>query len=250
MKEVKTPNWVRGSADDLAPEMPLTISYNSRPAASLLCMPTDLKPLVLGWLFTQGLVASLDEVQSLGVCADLRQAQVLVKPDRWEEKEGWRQVLTSGCGGGTILLQQLVGELPPIASSIRWELGSLQEYMRECLRAGDIYKRCGGVHGAALAGKTGLLAHGEDIGRHNAVDKVIGKGLLLQASFAETAILTTGRVSSEMAIKAAQGGIPLIGSLSVPTRLAVEIASKVGLSLVGRICSYRPIVYSGTERIV
>ncbi|MGI6558222.1 MAG: formate dehydrogenase accessory sulfurtransferase FdhD [Limnochordia bacterium] len=249
MKEVRALDWVRGRADDLAAEIPLTIAYNGRPAASLLCMPTDLKPLVLGWLFTQGLVASLDEVQSLGVCADLRQAQVLAKPDRWEEKEAWRQVLTSGCGGGTILLQQLVGELPSIASSVRWEIGGLQEYMRESLRAGEVYRRCGGVHGAALAGREGLLAHAEDIGRHNAVDKVIGHGLLLGTSFPETAILTTGRVSSEMVIKAAQGGISLIGSLSVPTRLAVEIAAKVGLCLVGRLCSYRPVVYSGAERL-
>ena len=250
MKGAKTSEWIRGKVDDLAPEMPLTITYNGRPAASLLCLPTDLKPLVIGWLFSQGLVASLDEVQSLGVCADLRQAQVLAAPDRWEEKEAWRQVLTSGCGGGTILLQQLVGELPPVVSSISWELGELQEYMRESLRAGEVYTRCGGVHGAALVGRDGLLAHSEDIGRHNAVDKVIGKGLLLGTSFPETAILTTGRVSSEMVIKAAQGGIPLIGSLSVPTGMAVEIASRVGLTLVGRLCSYRAVVYSGAERML
>ncbi|MGI6037176.1 MAG: formate dehydrogenase accessory sulfurtransferase FdhD [Limnochordia bacterium] len=231
-------------------EIPLTITYNGRQVTQMMCTPVHLKQLVLGWLYSQGLVKSLAELQSIGVCGDLRQATIVATPDRWEEMEGWRQVLTSGCGGGTVLARQLHLGIPVVTAPGKWKLEFLQRQMGTALRRAPLYRETGGLHGAALVGPQGLVAMGEDIGRHNACDKVIGQGILLGIPFREHALLTTGRISSEMVMKAAQAGIPLLCSLSVTTDFAVEIGEKCGVTIVGRLCSRQPRIYSRGERIV
>jgi FdhD protein len=113
----------------------------------------------------------------------------------------------------------------------------------------DQYRYTGGVHSAGLAAGDELVAHCEDIGRHNAVDKVVGRALLAGVDFHATALLATGRLSSEMVWKAARAGVPVVTSLSIPTDLARDIAEAAGITLVGRILSARPWVYTYRERL-
>jgi FdhD protein len=122
--------------------------------------------------------------------------------------------------------------------------------MREMLRKSELYHATGGVHSAALANEDGLVVEREDIGRHNAVDKVVGFGLLHGLDFSRLALLATGRLSSEMVWKAAIAGVPIVASLSVPSTLARDLAEAAGLTLVGRATAVEPFVYTHAERLV
>ena len=114
----------------------------------------------------------------------------------------------------------------------------------------ELYKNHGGVHCAALSDNNKILALMEDVGRHNAVDKVIGKGVLQGTVFSDSIIFTTGRISTDMVLKAVNAGIPIVVSRSIPTTMAYEIAEKLGITIVGRILSKQPALYTHEERIL
>ena len=116
--------------------------------------------------------------------------------------------------------------------------------LRHVLAHASEYKRTGGVHAAALTDGSRLLFLSEDIGRHNAVDKIIGRGILAGMSFSNTQLLTTGRISSDIVMKTARAGIPVVISLSVATSLAVDLALRAGILLVGRGAYAAPILYT------
>lgn len=116
--------------------------------------------------------------------------------------------------------------------------------VRQMVADGREYRRTGGVHCAALGNGDGILHQSEDIGRHNAVDKVVGWGFLRDIPLNRLQLLTTGRVSSDMVAKAARAGIPVVISLSIPTSLAVEIAHRTGITLIGRAGRAKPVNYS------
>ncbi|MDI3280823.1 MAG: formate dehydrogenase accessory sulfurtransferase FdhD, partial [Bacillota bacterium] len=218
-------------------------------AVRFLCTPRGVRELAVGWLFTQGLILHPREILSLRGCDSMRQIAVQAEPDRWEEREGWRRILTSGCGGGVALARGWEEKLPPVGDGFNIGKKQLQNLMRLMLKKATLYQLTGGIHSAALVDQEKILVHFEDIGRHNAVDKVIGDGLLQQLDFSRLALLTTGRVSSEMALKAAQARISVVASLSIPSTLALEIAQLAGLTLVGRALSPSPYVYTCSARI-
>lgn len=230
-------------------ESVVELFYNGREAVRLLCTPRGIRELAVGWLFTQGLILHAREILSLRGCDSMHQIAVQAEPDRWEEREGWRRILTSGCGGGVGLARRWEEKLRPVEDDFRVEKGRLQSLMRTMLKKATLYQLTGGIHSAALVDGEKILAHFEDIGRHNAVDKVIGDGLLQQLDFSRVALLTTGRISSEMALKAAQARIPIVASLSIPSTLALEIAQLAGLTLVGRTLSLSPYIYTYPTRV-
>jgi FdhD protein len=115
--------------------------------------------------------------------------------------------------------------------------------LRAMLASASEYKRVGGIHAAAFADRSRILLQSEDIGRHNAVDKVIGKGLLADISFGTGQLMTTGRMSSDIVMKAARAGIPSVISLSIATTLAIDLADQCGILLVGRGLRSEPISY-------
>lgn len=239
-----------GALPGVCEEAPVEIVYNGRKAVTLMCTPLELKQLALGWLFSQGLISGTGEVYALAACDDMRKIYVQTAVDHWEERQGWDKILTSGCGGGTILTEQIAGEVPKVTGNLRFSLPGLARLLRDMSDSSALYRLTGGVHSAALGGGGRLLAQSEDLGRHNAVDKVIGKGLLLGLDFSQTALLTTGRVSCEMVLKAAKAGVPVIASLTIPTSLAVELATRAGITLVGRAGSRRATVFTHRERLV
>ncbi len=232
----------------LSEEAPVTITVNDQDVATLLCTPSDLRELTAGWLLAEGLIESADEIVSLVGCAHDREMLVRTSPDRLGDGRRWRLV-TSGCGAGANLGATQLAEVPRVVGDLRLPLGRLRELMGEMLRSTRLYRLTGGVHSAALASADGLVVLREDIGRHNAVDKVVGYGLLSGYDFGSLTLLSTGRLSAEMAWKAARAGIPIVASLSIPTALARDIALTAGITLVGRAVSARPLVYTHAEQI-
>lgn len=230
---------------NLCSEVPVQVLYNGREASVLLCTPDDLIELAVGWLYSQGLIEDPKEINSLGICDDKSQVFIRTDCDRWIEKKGWRKALSSGCGGGAMLVSALKQVVKPIATRLPCTTEEIKRNMQELIGQGELYKETGGMHSACLAnGKEGILHLSEDIGRHNAVDKVIGKGLTRHLDFSEYYLLTTGRISAEIVLKATRAGIPSIASLSIVSTLALEIAFLAGISLIGRALSKSPIVYT------
>ena len=151
-----------------------------------------------------------------------------------------RRVLASGCGAVTTILGS-VSSLPRRTGTVPVvELAQMRALFKELFARGGRYKETGGVHAAALTDGQQLLHHAEDIGRHNAVDKVIGACILAGRDPTDLILLVTGRISGELAFKAARARIALVATPSVPSTIAVDIARASGMVLVGRAVSGQP----------
>jgi formate dehydrogenase accessory protein FdhD len=208
-----------------------------------MCTPDLLEELAIGWLHGEGYIDTIDEVRlrpcatDLGFWADVPDARVSAV-----QAEGRRPVLASGCGAvstfladpATVASQPRRGPVP--------QLEQLRALFKELFAKGERYKDTGGIHAAALVDEEGsaLLAHAEDIGRHNAVDKVLGAALLSRRRIQGLGMLVTGRISAELAFKAARAGVAYVATPSVPSTLAVEIARRSGMVLIGRAVSGHP----------
>jgi len=210
-----------------------------------MCTPELLEELAVGWLHGEGYITSRRDLRSLRPCAtDLGfWAEVDDARARAVQAEGRTPVLASGCGAVAVFLADPAsapaGEprgAPPSAAELRAQFKAL-------FAAGARYQDTGGIHAAALSTETGLLHHAEDIGRHNAVDKAIGAALLQDRSPVGLGMLVTGRISAELAFKAARAGVAWIATPSVPSTLAGVIARRTGMTLVGRAVSGTPQVH-------
>jgi len=245
------------SASALAPEYPLEIQVNERRVALLMCTPYDLEELAIGYLFARGMITGLDDVLTIGLCPDRSKIKIEVTGELEPGSLGLGEVVASGCGSGLVLNQAFLAR-PPLPDGWTIELRRLTMWARAMFEQAELYKATGGLHCAALASEPasggaddvpGLWVVREDVGRHNAIDKAIGRGLLDGADFARSCLLTSGRIAADMALKAIGAGVPVVASRSIPTTSAYEIAAKSGLTLVGRIGSSDPTVYTRPERI-
>ncbi|MEK7364595.1 MAG: formate dehydrogenase accessory sulfurtransferase FdhD, partial [candidate division NC10 bacterium] len=154
------------------------------------------------------------------------------------------RILTSGCGGGiTFRIDPRL--FPQIRSSLRVRPGQLFERMKDLFAAAVHYRSSRGIHGAALSDTDRLLIVTEDVGRHNAVDKIMGEALLKGIPTTDQILLSTGRISSEMLLKAARMGVPLVASRTSPTEMAVGLAEQLGITVVGYLRPESLNVYAG-----
>lgn len=237
--------WERVKGD-LIREMPLTLFVNGNELVTILCTPSKLNCLVVGFLHLEGVISSLDEIALMRVCEEENLADVRLS--RGEVPLPTRRTLTSGCGGG-VALESDWDKLPEVLSSLSVDSGQVQTSIRKLLEAGEVYRRSGGVHTAALADASGLLVVAEDVGRHNTIDKIHGECLLTGIDSGRGMLLTTGRVSSEMLAKAAKMAVPVVVSRSAPTDRAVQIAQDKGITLIGYARGTRMSVYTHEWRV-
>jgi FdhD protein len=235
----------------LVEEAPVRIVLNGRELAAMMCTPTNLQELAIGWLYGEGFIERINEVTVLGACEDLRVVEVRTEPDRTAQRSQWKQIVTSGCGGGASfgLTPESLAALPVVRSIWGLSSAALGERMREMLHAAPLHRLAGAIHCAALTDGERLLYLIEDIGRHNAVDKVIGRALLRGYDLSRAAILCTGRIAGDMAYKAARAGVPVIASVTGTTSLAVQIARQSGVTLVTRAGTPRMAAYAAPERL-
>lgn len=227
-------------------ERPLALYVNGQELVALLCTPSKLEALVVGFLSFEGIIRSPDDIQSLtildeGGYADVRLASDFVLPRR--------RVHTSGCGGGITFSLESRGSaaLQDDSTLDPWSLFPL---IRTLYAEARGYRESRGIHAAALAEGEKLLIVAEDVGRHNALDKVCGEAMLRGIPTTGKLLLATGRISSEMLRKAAHMGTPVVVSRTSATTLSIDLAKRLGLTLIGYIRGDSFTVYSHPERLV
>lgn len=238
--------------DPVVTEIPLTIMLGEKQLVTLLCTPEYLKELAVGFLISEGFLKERDKLK--GVKIDEDKGIVTVKIEDisplTEDLFG-KRTITSGCGQGTIFYHPLDAlSCNPISSELKIEQDSVFKLMSELRKVSNLYQSTGGAHTCALCHpKEGIITLAEDIGRHNALDKIIGYAFLNNIQFEDKVVVTTGRISSEILLKAAKQGLPGIISRGAPTTLAVEIADKLGITIIGFTRGRRMNVYSHPERV-
>jgi FdhD protein len=230
---------------DAVEETPVWLEVNGESAVTWMCTPHQLPELVIGWLYGEGYIDSRADLISLRPCATELGFWAEVPRERYETVEGAerRRVLASGCGAVTTILGSLSSVPRRSTAPVIPDLPHTRRLFKELFAQGVRYNETGGIHAAALTDGTTLLAHAEDIGRHNAVDKVLGAMVMAGTRPDDLMLLVTGRISAELAFKAARARLGVVATPSVPSSLAVEIAQAAGLVLIGRAVSGEPQVW-------
>jgi FdhD protein len=225
----------------LPDEVLLTIAVDGRPLSRLSCSPFGQRELVLGWLFSQDIIRSADEVASLRIRAGL--ASVRLRPEAASRLGRYNPVQVVACSGGDVR-PGLFDHLPSVQRDYDFTLAQAVALMEQLPSRATRFKKHGGIHCSMLADMKAhdILVSREDIGRSNSVDKVVGWGLGHHIEFSRTALLITGRVSAEMALKVLHAGIPALISQTTLTGKALEIVRRTGLTLIGHVLKPRPIM--------
>ncbi|HEX9896012.1 MAG TPA: formate dehydrogenase accessory sulfurtransferase FdhD [Gemmatimonadales bacterium] len=233
------------SEDAAVEETPVWLEVNRVPLVTWMCTPDLLEELALGWLYGEGYIGSVDDVRLRPCSTDLGFWATIPEPQfEAVRAEARRPVLASGCGAVATYLADV--NAAPVTARPPARLPALDELrllFKALFQQGQRYRETGGIHAAALTDGTDLLAHAEDIGRHNAVDKVIGTLVLNRRPIVGLGLMVTGRISAELAFKAARAGISWVATPSVPSTLALEIASRNRMVLVGRAVSGAPHIH-------
>ncbi|HWH84403.1 MAG TPA: formate dehydrogenase accessory sulfurtransferase FdhD [Burkholderiaceae bacterium] len=235
-------------------ERALTVYVDKRELVTLMTLGAAPEWLVLGYLRNQRLVASPAEIESITVDWDVQAAAVATRAGIADfERKTAKRIVTTGCGQGTVfgdLMADLDAvRLPPMDDPrARLSQHALYGLLDAVRRQESTYKSAGSVHGCALFCQSELLLFVEDVGRHNAIDTIAGWMWLNGIMGADKTFYTTGRLTSEMVIKAAQMGVPIVVSRSGVTQMGHALAQRLGLALFGRATNRHFFCYSGFER--
>jgi FdhD protein len=226
-------------------ETPVWLEVNRKPAVTWMCTPDQLEELAVGWLNGEGYIETIADLISLRPCATDLGFWAEIAPERLAAvtQDERRRVLASGCGAVSVALADPRSLRPQPPRGDAPDVVTIRTLFKEVYRRGARYAETGGIHAAAATDGRSLLHHAEDIGRHNAVDKVIGGLLMAGRSPVGLGLLVTGRISAELAFKAARAGIAYVATPSVPSTLALAIAKRAGVQLVGRAVSGSPQVH-------
>ncbi len=238
----------------IAGEHPLTLYVDKREILTLMTLGAAPEALAIGYLRNQRLLQHLEDIVSVQVDWDVNAVAIHTRNGLKDlEAKLGKRTTTSGCGQGTVFGDLMADidavRLPADAALTRATLYALLDRVRV---HETIYKQAGAVHGCALAtngnGASEILYFVEDVGRHNAVDAIAGKMWLDGVDGGDKIFYTTGRLTSEMVIKAAQMGIPFLVSRSGLTQMGFEIAQKVGITMIGRATGKHFLLFAGAER--
>ena len=208
----------------------LSIYVNGESLATMMCSPVQLEALTAGFLYNEAVIDFAGEIALLQLNQAKSVADVILTRD--EVQLPRRMVLTSGCGGG-VTGQDLGRSYPSLESNFATSPAVILRLMRQLQGAARLYQAVRGVHTAALGSETGLLVSAEDVGRHNAVDKVAGQALLAGIDTRDRILLTSGRISSEMLGKARRMAVPIVASRTAPTSITVELGAAWNICVVG-----------------
>jgi formate dehydrogenase accessory protein FdhD len=238
--------------DYVAEEKPLFIFLNRTHYATVFCSPTNLKELAVGHMLAEGIVKSIEEIDEIrlkqkGTCqvtlktnVDLEKRLKLLKPSF--------RIILSACGSPSPY--QYFGRLPKIRSDLKVKAETIHDSVNYLNSIAETFRKTGGVHVAAVYDADGnLLALAEDVGRHNAVDKVIGMASLKKTDFNECFLALSGRLTGDIALKAARIGIPIMASLAAAIDSGISVAEETHLTLAGFVRGKRINVYSFPERV-
>ncbi|GAB6158445.1 formate dehydrogenase accessory sulfurtransferase FdhD [Desulfotomaculum varum] len=237
--------------DVVAREVPVTLFLNGYEFVTMVCSPQALEELAVGFLCSEGLLQSPEEIESITVDEEKGLITVMA-PGCDAESKFLKRNITSCCGRGRPVfyfvndaksMNKVTTELLVTPGQV-WDLSDRLEQMSV------LFKETGGVHNAALCAPTEVILFYEDVGRHNAVDKIFGRAFLNRIPLHDKILVFSGRVSSEIVIKAGKMGLPIIVSRSAPTDLGLAMAEKLGITVVGFAKSERMNVYTYPARIL
>jgi FdhD protein len=230
------------SVHEVVEEVPYALFINGRHAMTSMMSPEGIEDFVTGYLFTEQVIRTADEIESIKV--DKNRISVITK--NLFKVTGPKKTILSGCGGSTSYID--ADKLPKIVSDFSISPDRILGLIREVL-VSDLHGKTGGIHLVGLAGADGMITIAEDIGRHNALDRVIGHGLRRGIDFSRTLVVSSGRISSEMVRKCLVAGIPVIASRGATTTLAIEVAEKSGVCIVAFARGTKMVVYTHAERV-
>jgi len=238
--------WAPHDAETIV-ETPVSLTVNGEVWLTFMCTPVNLEAMSVGFLYNEGIIESMDEVEDVRVCEHGDNVDVWLNRTV-EQPQSWRR--TSGCTGGVTAVDALArvdvsfnGDQPKVPPEA---IGHLVEMLFE---SQELYRETGGVHTSALSDGERIVIVAEDIGRHNTLDKIAGL-CLMNDLWPETRILiTTGRISSEMLQKAARLSAPILISRTSPSSLSIEMAERYGITLIGYARRDRFNVYSNGQRV-
>ncbi len=232
-------------------ERSLTVYVDRRELVTLMTLGAQPELLVLGFLRNQRLLLSVEEVESIDVDWDVGAAAVKTRHGISDiEARTARRVVTTGCGQGSVfgdMMAEVDRLVLPAATLTQAQLYGIVNAIR---LQESTYKSAGSVHGCALFCGENMLLFVEDVGRHNAIDTIAGWMWLNAIDGADKVFYTTGRLTSEMVIKSAQMGVPIVVSRSGITQMGHEVAARLGLCAIGRATNKRFLCYTGSERLV
>ncbi|KIE20616.1 formate dehydrogenase [Vibrio sinaloensis] len=234
----------------IACERPLTVMLNWKEVVTLMTLGSRPESLVLGYLKNQSFISDPNALESVIIDWETHTAAVITKEDT-KEVEGAlkKKTVTSGCGQGTMygnVMKQLENYQVP---QIKIKQSDIYSALEVLTHYNDTYKKAGAVHGCAVCKSDEVLSFVEDVGRHNAVDTLAGEMWLNQEIGDDKIFYTTGRLTSEMVIKVAQMGIPVLLSRSGVTQMGLDLAKKFGITTIARAKGLRFQVFTGAEKI-
>ncbi len=233
-------------------ERPLTLFVDKRELVTLMTLGARPEWLSLGYLCNQRLIADVSQVESITVDWDVGAAAVKTRYGITDfERKTSRRVVTTGCGQGTVfgdLMTELGAVSLPSAQQARISQSALYRMLETMRQQDSIHRRAGSVHGCGLFEQGRLLMFIEDVGRHNAIDTITGWMALHGVKGADKVFYTTGRLTSEMVMKSAQIGVPIIVSRNGVTAMGHELADRLGMTLFGRAANKHFLCYTGFDR--
>ena len=241
-------------ADYIAEEKPFYLFVNTPFWATILCSPTDLKELAVGHFLSEGILKSTDEIEEVVLKESESSCYVKLKSeinveDRVKISRLHARVIPSACGSGSPY--QFTGKIPKVKSNLKVKAQVIFDSVNQLNFKAEGFRQTGGLHVAAIYKADGqLVALAEDVGRHNAVDKVIGMAALGKVDFGECFLALSGRMSGDVAFKAAKVGLPIVASLAAALSSGIALADGAELTLAGFVRGKRINVYTCPERIV
>jgi FdhD protein len=235
-------------------EAPLTVDVEGVETYTLLCTPSDREALAIGFLRSEGVIESMADIKTMKECEEdpeTIRVRLTDKVPRIDDA-GRNLLIVSSCGAcGSENLQKRIDALPAVGETLKVEAGVLRSVFLALSERQVIFEASGGTHAAAVFDKNGkIISSAEDTGRHNALDKAIGKCLLDGIEPAGHGVALTSRLSLEMVSRCARAGIELISAVSAPTSMAIDVAEKCNITLCAFVRETRATVFTHAERVI
>jgi FdhD protein len=238
--------------DQVAAEIPFALMVNGQLLVTLVCSPTELDAMAVGFLLSEGILTDRDSLLDIAVDEKETMVSVILKklPNGFD-RIAQRKTITSGCGQGVTFSDGASLESLPVNQK---RTKVTPEYIRTLLKIfrsiSDLFQKTGGIHSAALADDKEIILFAEDIGRHNAVDKLIGRAFLDTIQLEDKILLSSGRISGEIMTKVIRNKIPILVSRTAPTCMSLTYAEDHGITLIGFARGKKMNIYTHPQRII
>jgi FdhD protein len=243
---------IEETTDQVASEIGFSLVVNDKQVVTLLCTPSELDAMAIGFLLSEGLLK--DRESLLDVHVDDKKFTVTVTLKDLPEdidRTFHKKTITSGCGQGiTFTDAASLKSLPPNRSLLQVSPEKIRAMLKEFRSIANLFTKTGGVHSAALVDKKSIMLFSEDIGRHNAVDKLLGKAFLAGIPLEDKILLSSGRISGEIMTKVIRNRIPILISRTAPTCMSITYAEDHGVTLIGFARGNRMNIYTHPQRIL